>query len=109
MGGEFDYLSVDRQLWNSYHSKGAANNRHVKDADLDKMLDDSRAIFDQDQYATKIKEITKYITDHAINIALPNGTNPTGTQPWVKGWFFDASAGALLEQNWFEDIWIAKH
>lgn len=109
MGGEFDFLSVDRQLWNSYHSKGAANNRHVKDSNLDKMLDDSRQEFDTAKYATKIKAITKYITDHAINIALPNGTNPTGTQPWVKGWFFDASAGALLEENFFEDIWIAKH
>jgi|SRR6185437_2027057 peptide/nickel transport system substrate-binding protein len=109
MGGEFDFLSLDRQLWNSYHSKGAANNRHVKDANLDKMLDDARGIFDHAKSVAAYKAINKYITDHAINIALPNGTAPTATQPWVKGWFFDWSAGALLEMNFLDSVWLEAH
>jgi peptide/nickel transport system substrate-binding protein len=109
MGGEFDYLSLDRQLYNSYHSKGASNNRKVNDPTLDKMLDDARGIFDQKQSITAYKAISKYITDHAINIALPNGTAPIGTQPWVKGWFFNWSAGALLEMNFLDEVWLAPH
>ncbi len=109
MGGEFDYLSLDRQLYNSYHSKGAGNNRHVNDPQLDKMLDDARGIFDHAKSVTAYKAISKYITDHAINIALPNGTAPTGTQPWVKGWFTQWSAGALLEMNHLDEVWIAPH
>ncbi len=109
MGGEFDFLSLDRQLWNSYNSKGAANNRHVNDPVLDKMLDDARGIFDHTQSVTAYKAISKYITDHAINIPLPNGTTPIATQPWVKGWFFDWSAGALLEMNRLDSVWLESH
>lgn len=107
MGGEFDYLSLDRQLYNSYHSKGAGNNRKVNDPQLDKMLDDARGIFDHNQSVTAYKAISKYITDHAINIALPNGTAPIGTQARVKGWFFNWSAGALLEMNFLDEVWLA--
>jgi peptide/nickel transport system substrate-binding protein len=106
MGGEFDYLSLDRQLYNSYHSKGANNNRHVKDTQLDKMLDDARGVFDHQKSVDAYKAISKYITDHAINIALANGTTPIATQPRVKGWFYDWSAGALLEMNFMSDIWL---
>jgi peptide/nickel transport system substrate-binding protein len=106
MGGEFDYLSLDRQLFNSYHSKGAGNNRKVNDPALDKMLDDARGIFDHAKSVAAYKAISKYITDHAINIALPNGTAPIGTQARVKGWFFDWSAGALLEMNFLDEVWI---
>lgn len=109
MGGEFDYLSLDRQLYNSYHSKGAGNNRKVNDPTLDKMLDDARGIFDHDKSVAAYKAISKYITEHAINIALPNGTAPIGTQPHVKGWFFNWSAGALLEMNFLDEVWIAPH
>jgi peptide/nickel transport system substrate-binding protein len=109
MGGEFDYLSLDRQLYNSYHSTGASNNRKVSDPKLDKMLDDSRGIFDHQQSVDAYKAISKYITDHAINIALPNGTAPTGTQSWVKGWFVQWSAGALLEMNFLDEVWLAPH
>ncbi|MGE5596675.1 MAG: ABC transporter substrate-binding protein [Hyphomicrobiales bacterium] len=106
MGGEFDYLSLDRQLYNSYHSKGAGNNRKVNDPQLDKMLDDARGIFDHEESVKAYKDISKYITDHAINIALPNGTAPIGTQARVKGWFFHWSAGALLEMNFLDEVWL---
>jgi peptide/nickel transport system substrate-binding protein len=109
MGGEFDYLSVDRQLWNAYYSKGAANNRHVNDPALDKMLDDARSEFDHPTQLTKYKAIQKYLFDHAISIALPLGTSPVASQPWVKGWYFDWSAGCLFEANFFDQVWLAPH
>ena len=108
IGGEFDYLSLDRQLYNSYHSKGAGNNRKVNDPELDRMLDRARGIFDHDESVAAYKEISRYITDHAINIALPNGTVPIGTQGYVKGWFFNWSAGALLEMNFLDEVWLEK-
>lgn len=109
MGGEFDYLSVDRQLWNSYHSQGAANNRHVNDPALDKLLDDARQEFDHPTQVQKYKAIQQYLFDHAINVPLPLGTSPVATQPWVKGWFFDWSAGCLFEANFLDQVWLAPH
>lgn len=109
LGGEFDYLSVDRQLWNAYHSQGAANNRHVNDPALDKMLDDARQEFDHQAQLTKYKAIQQYLFDHAINVPLPFGTSPFATQPWVKNWYADWSAGCLFEANFFDQVWLAPH
>lgn len=72
------------------------------------MLDRARGIFDHDESVAAYKEISRYITDHAINIALPNGTVPIGTQGYVKGWFFNWSAGALLEMNFLDEVWLEK-
>ncbi len=106
MGGEFDYLSLDRQLYNSYYSKGAANNRHVNDAKLDKMLDDARGIFDKSQVASAYKDIQRYLYAQAINVPLADGVTTAATDKKVKGWFWGASAGVLFGVQWFDSVWL---
>jgi peptide/nickel transport system substrate-binding protein len=108
MGGEFDYISPDRQLYNAFFSKGSANNRHVNDPELDKLLLAARQELDTDKAAEKYKETAKYLVDQAVSVWLPQGQGYVATQPWVKGWFWQYSAGALFERNFMDEVWLDK-
>lgn len=108
IGGEFDYISPDRQLYNAFYSEGSANNRHVNDPDLDKLLLDARAELDPDAAVDRYKETAKYLVDNAISVWLPQGQAYVATQPWVKGWFWQWSAGALFERNFMDEIWLDR-
>lgn len=108
IGGEFDYISPDRQLYNAFYSKGSANNRHVNDPELDKMLIDARRELDTAKATDKYKTISQYLVDNAISLWMPQGLGWVGTQKWVKGWFWQYSAGALFERNFMDEVYIDK-
>ena len=108
MGGEFDYISPDRQLYNAFYSKGSANNRHVNDPELDKLLIAARQELDTDKATEKYKETAKYLVDQAVSVWLPQGQGYVATQPWTKGWFWQYSAGALFERNFMDEVWLDK-
>jgi peptide/nickel transport system substrate-binding protein len=108
IGGEFDYISPDRQLYNAFYSKGSANNRHVNDSKLDKLLEDARAELDEDAQVEKYKETGQYLVDNAISLWMPQGLGWVGTQKWVKNWFWQYSAGALFERNFMDEVYIDK-
>ncbi|MFN0146327.1 MAG: ABC transporter substrate-binding protein [Dehalococcoidia bacterium] len=108
IGGEFDYISPDRQLYNAFYSKGSANNRKVNDAKLDKLLLDARQELDNTKAAEAYKEISQYLVDNAISLWMPQGLSIVATQKWTKGWFWQFSAGALFERNFMDEIWLDK-
>jgi peptide/nickel transport system substrate-binding protein len=108
IGGEFDYLSADRQLFNAFYSEGSANNRHVNDPDLDKLLVDARRELDPDNQVERYKEAAKYLVDNAISIWMPQGLGWVATQKSVQGWFWMYSAGALFERNFMDEVWLDK-
>jgi peptide/nickel transport system substrate-binding protein len=108
IGGEFDYISPDRQLYNAFYSDGSANNRHVNDPELDKLLIAARRELDEDNQVDKYKEIAQYLVDNAISIWMPQGLGWVATQKWVKGWFWQYSAGALFERNFMDEVWLDK-
>ncbi|MCA9826350.1 MAG: ABC transporter substrate-binding protein [Dehalococcoidia bacterium] len=108
MGGEFDYISPDRQLYNAFYSEGSANNRHVDDPDLDKLLIDARRELDETAQVEKYKATAKYLVDNAVSVWLPQGQGYVATQPWVKGWFWQYSAGALFERNFMDEVWLDR-
>ncbi len=81
MGGEFDYISPDRQLYNAFYSKGSANNRHVNDPDLDQLLIDARQELDETAQVEKYKGASKYLVDQAVSVWLPQGEGYVATQP----------------------------
>jgi ABC-type transport system substrate-binding protein len=108
IGGEFDYISPDRQLYNAFHSQGSANNRHVNDPALDAMLVSARQTLDEDEAVERYKEVAKYLVDNAISVWMPQGQNWTASQPWVKNWDWQWSTGALFERNFMDEVWIDK-
>jgi peptide/nickel transport system substrate-binding protein len=108
IGGEFDYISPDRQLYNAFFSKGSANNRHVNDPKLDQLLIAARREMDPNSQADKYKEAAQYLVDNAISVWMPQGLGWVATQKWVKGWFWQYSAGALFERNFMDEVWIDK-
>ena len=108
IGGEFDYISPDRQLYNAFYSSGSANNRHVNDPALDKLLVAAREELQADRAADKYKEIAKYLVDNAISLWMPQGLGIVATQKWTKGWFWQYSAGALFERNYMDEVYIDK-
>jgi peptide/nickel transport system substrate-binding protein len=108
IGGEFDYISPDRQLYNAFYSKGSANNRHVNDPKLDKLLVDARQELDNTKAADAYKTAAQYLVDNAISIWMPQGLSIVATQKWTKGWFWQYSAGALFERNFMDEIWLDK-
>lgn len=108
IGGEFDYVSPDRQLYNAFYSKGSANNRHVNDPDLDALLIAARQELDADAAAEKYQETVRYLIENAISVWLPQGQNYVAVQPWVKNWFWQWSAGALFERNYMDEIWLDR-
>lgn len=108
MGGEFDYISPDRQLYNAFYSGGSANNRHVDDPDLDVLLLAARRELDGDKTVELYKETAQYLVDNAISVWLPQGQGYVATQPWVKDWFWQASAGALFERNFMDEVWLDR-
>ena len=108
MGGEFDYISPDRQLFNAFYSGGSANNRHVNDPDLDALLISARQELDPDKTVDLYKEAGQYLVDNAVSVWLPQGQGYVATQSWVKNWFWQYSAGALFERNFMDEVWIDK-
>ena len=108
IGGEFDYISPDRQLYNAFYSKGAANNRHVNDAKLDKLLIDARREIDGNKAVDLYKQTSQYLVDNAISIWMPQQTNWIAAQKWVKGWFWQSSAGSLFERNFMDEVWLDR-
>ena len=108
IGGEFDYISPDRQLYNAFYSKGSANNRHVNDPELDKKLESARQELDEDEQVSKYKEVSQYLVDNAISVWMPQGLGWVGAQNYVQGWFWQYSAGALFERNFMDEIWLDK-
>lgn len=108
IGGEFDYISPDRQLYNAFFSEGSANNRHVDDPDLDALLLAARRELDGDKTVELYKETAQYLVDNAISVWLPQGQGYVATQPWVKNWFWQASAGALFERNFMDEVWLDR-
>jgi ABC-type transport system substrate-binding protein len=108
IGGEFDYISPDRQLYNAFYSKGSANNRHVNDPDLDRLLIGAREELDPDAQVEKYKEVSQYLVDEAVSLWMPQGQGWVATQSWVKNWFWQFSAGALFERNFMDEVYIDK-
>jgi peptide/nickel transport system substrate-binding protein len=108
IGGEFDYISPDRQLYNAFYSKGSANNRHVNDPELDKKLESARQELDEDEQVAKYKDVSQYLVDNAISVWMPQGLGWVGAQNYVQGWFWQYSAGALFERNFMDEIWLDK-
>jgi ABC-type transport system substrate-binding protein len=108
IGGEFDYISPDRQLYNAFYSTGSANNRHVKDSALDKLLVDARRELDATKAVDRYKAVGQYLVDNAISVWMPQGISWVATQKWVKGWFWQYSAGALFERDFMDEVWMDK-
>lgn len=108
IGGEFDYISPDRQLFNAFHSTGSANNRHVNDPELDKLLVAARRELDGQKAVDAYKTASQYLVDNAISVWMPQQLSWMGTQKSVKGWFWQYSAGALFERNFMDEVWIDK-
>jgi peptide/nickel transport system substrate-binding protein len=108
IGGEFDYISPDRQLYNAFFSKGSANNRHVNDSKLDKLLLDARRELDANKAVDLYKTASQYLVDNAVSVWMPQQTSWVATQKWTKGWFWQASAGSLFERNFMDEVWLDR-
>lgn len=97
------FLSPDEWLQAVYKSDGPRNWWNVKDATLDKMIEEQRAITDKDAREKKLHEINEYIAEKVANPVFGMTYSSLTIQaPWVHNYY----AHPAYERGHFADVWV---
>jgi ABC-type transport system substrate-binding protein len=84
LGGLHD--DPDSLQYGRYHSKSPNNNGHVRDPELDKMLEASRQETNPEKRRELMRNTTKYIAEKAWTVELLYRPSWYFWQPYVKGY-----------------------
>lgn len=96
------YGDVDSYLYAPYHSKSSANWTLKGDARLDRLIDAQRAEGNPDKRREIIREVSRYINEQAIGLALYRGSVYQAWHPYVKNYY------PSWQGNPIQDIWLDK-
>jgi ABC-type transport system substrate-binding protein len=87
-----------------HHSKGGANKAHLKDPQLDALLEKQRAEYDLNARKQIVNEIQKYVANIVPYVWPPVGQTNVPYQPYVKGFRPKSgyNIGLVLRGTWIE-------
>jgi len=95
--------SPDEWLTSFYKSGAARNAFNVKDATLDKLIEEQRTILDPDERAKKLHETAEYIGEHVMGpVTGIQFASITFQAPWVHNIY----ATPAYERAWAANVWV---
>ena len=105
--GAVGFPDPDNNVYGPLHSSGIpANNMcYLNEPELDKMLDEQRAMQDGEEREQLLYDIQKYVRDLTPFVTFENTTNIIGLQNYVEGFYAVSSADqyynfvSLIGQN----------
>ncbi|MCX6022978.1 MAG: ABC transporter substrate-binding protein [Chloroflexi bacterium] len=97
------YGDVDGQLKAAYHSKGQKNVFRVKDAELDKLIDEQGVQFDQTKRQQILWKIQERLLDNVDGVFLFASLTQEGLHPWIKNYHRSA---ARYGDRVFRTVWL---
>ena len=107
IGGIAPFSEADEYVFGYYHSKSTANQEHLKDAQLDSMIDKARTVVDEQSRLKAYLDIQKYIAGQMFSVAgLPAGNNYSLIQPSVHDFKFTYADGNYADV--WSNLWLQK-
>jgi len=102
----YGYADPDGFLYTFFHSKGAENNTHYSNPQVDALLDEQRSTLDVAKRKEIVNEIQRILLDESPVVWLDTAYHQTALQKYVRGWYPDF----LLVQNPgnIEEMWLDK-
>lgn len=96
-GNEGGFPDPQITLFNMLHSQSARNHPGVKDAQLDKMIDQLGAEFDRPARVKLSHDIQRYASDQMYYVPNSFGASNTVLQKWVQNYLVSVSFGYASE------------
>lgn len=93
----------DAWLSSYYHSGGSQNFSGLNDSNLDAMIDQQRAVFDEQQRKGLVKQIVLYLIDHGVSTVPSGRLFLNGVQTRVQGY----SPEYWLNGRQYQSIWLS--
>jgi peptide/nickel transport system substrate-binding protein len=99
----------DGRLFDYYHSRSQVGAEHLKDPQLDQMIDKERTIVNQAERYQACIDIQQYIADKMYMVAfLPQPNVHTAIQSYVKNYLMSATNGTGYGQETQAQLWLEK-
>ena len=107
LDGITTFSDVDEYLFNYFDSKSTTNHDHLKDPQLDSMIDKARTQVNEDARIKAYKDIQRYMAGKLLAIwGMPQGYNYNLVQPWIHNYRSGNSLSAGTET--YAKLWIKK-
>lgn len=100
------FTEADEFLFGYFHSKSTSNNEHLKDSNLDTMIDKERTIVDQNERLKAVQDINKYIAGKLYVVSTVGTYRYALVQPRVQSYQFSDSLGKQTET--YAKLWLKR-
>lgn len=94
----------DAVLRSVFYTEASRNYAGWSDRRADELIDRQRATFDVEQRKLIIKDILRYLVDHAPSVVWSGIDEVTAAQPRVKGWAPESDSSTFGFQ--YEQVWL---
>lgn len=98
-------LSLDAWVWGLFHSTSGVNKAHFTDPEIDRLVDATRSLYDDDERKEAIHEANRYIAGQGIYVYAPQGTTHYAAQPWIKNF---SPKGGYYPGKTVREAWIDR-
>ncbi|MBC8492526.1 MAG: ABC transporter substrate-binding protein [Chloroflexi bacterium] len=99
------WIDPDDFVYGEFHTKGGWNPGSCGYEELDKLLDEARAVVDREERKLLYKEIDRLIAEDACYVLLYREIRNAGVQNYVMGFKHEAGNTQLS----IRDTWLAEH
>lgn len=101
------FSNADEYLFNYFHSRSTANHDHLKDPQLDAMIDKARTIVNEDDQVKAYLDLERYMAGKMYAIwGMPQPYNYTFVQPWIHNYNYSNALGSGTETD--ARLWIKR-
>jgi ABC-type oligopeptide transport system substrate-binding subunit len=106
LAGVGPLTEADEFLFDNFSSKSTSNGEHLKDTDLDTMIDKERTILNEADRLKACLQIEQYIADKVFVIPTPGQYRYRMVQPRVQNYQYSDTLG--VETETYAKLWLSK-
>jgi ABC-type transport system substrate-binding protein len=103
-GGIPGYTDADDFLFNELDSSGGTNQIHLRDTDLDAMIDHERTLINEGERLKTVQDIQKYIAQKLYMPSTVGTFQWALVQPRVQNYQYSSTNGRLDET--YPKLWL---
>jgi peptide/nickel transport system substrate-binding protein len=97
----------DRRLYSYYHSKGAQNQTHYSNPEVDRLLEAQRREFDAEKRRDLVRQVQRLIVNDAPEVFVVSNGGRLLRRTWVNNWhlmLYYLNTDRQLDSIWYDPM-----
>ncbi len=101
------FYDPDNGFYRYFHTDGVANNTHLSDPALDKMLENQQRELDEPKRVAIVKDIQRYLLDLSPTIYIVSPNASWANQEWVQN-YKPTNIAYLETPRHYDELWFSE-